>query len=75
MYIYIQCHFTLLHLPDALFHRAMSRKHSLSDVKLPSSLLKEVPTDRLSKLNEDEVEFTEFLDGLKLDDVSTAACY
>lgn len=49
----------------------MSRRHSLNDVSLPPRLLSDLSTERLSKLNEDDVEFTEFLDSLKLDDVRT----
>ena len=48
----------------------MARRVSLHNVKLPSNLLKEVDTERMGKLNEDEGEFLEFLDSLDLEDVS-----
>ena len=49
----------------------MSRRHSLNDVNLPPRLLTDLSIERLSKLTEDDMEFIEFLDSLKLDDVST----
>jgi hypothetical protein len=50
----------------------MARRVSLHNVKLPSNLLKEVDTERMGKLNEDEGEFLEFLDSLDLEDLKTA---
>ena len=43
---------------------------SLQNIRLPPDLLKEVDTERMRKLNEDEGEFLEFLNGLDLEDVS-----
>lgn len=46
-----------------------NRRMSLQNVRLPSNLLKEIDIERMGKLTEDEGEFTEFLDGLDLEDV------
>lgn len=47
----------------------MNRRLSLQNVKLPPDLLKEIATERMGKLDEDEGAFLEFLDGLDLEDV------
>lgn len=59
-----------LQLAIALLVAAMARRLSLQNVRLPPNLLKGIEVDRMRKLNEDEVAFTEFLDGLDLQDVS-----